>query len=164
MAEPSIHLLDVATGEKVEATKNVLHERINDLEKDLANCERDLRRERRRSKALERDRQRERDAYEQKDLVARLFDFWQVRCDKKRSKLTPERFDALKRALEWGYSPREIALAIAGAAFDPFITVAKNGRLIKHQDLELILRDGKHVEAYANKAPTKSKRAASPKA
>ncbi len=127
--------------------------RIEELEGSLADAERDLRKKRREITALKRDRERERETFEQRDLVVRLFGFWQVRCHKQRSKLTPDRFDALKRALEWGYSAREIAFAIAGAAHDPFVTKDKNGRDVKHQDLELICRDGKHLESFANRAP-----------
>ncbi len=156
MAEPSIHLLDTATGELEPATRNVLHERIHDLEQDLANAERDLRKARRRITALEADKERERQGFEQRQLVLELFEFWQRRCKKPRSKLTSDRFDALRKALEAGYSAKEIAMAIAGAAFDPFVTQAKNGREIKHNDLELICRDGKHIEGFANKAPIKN--------
>ncbi len=127
--------------------------RIEELEGSLADAERDLRKKRREITALKREKERERQTFEQRDLVLRLFGFWQARCGKQRSKLTPDRFDALKHALEWGYSAREIAFAIAGAAHDPFITKDRNGRDVKHQDLALICRDGKHLESFANRAP-----------
>src|SRR4029077_2652568 len=101
---------------------------------------------------------RERDSYEDKQLVVELFEFWQRRTKHLRSKLTADRFDALRGALDAGYTRREIALAIAGAAYDCFETQAKNGRTIRHNDLELVLRDGKHIESFALRAPRKGER------
>ncbi len=153
MAAPALKLVDSATGEVTEGSRGSLMARIEELEGALGDAERDLRRKRKQITLLQRDKERERQTFEQRDLVVRLFEFWQARCHKQRSKLTPDRFDALKRALEWGYSPRQIAFAIAGAAHDPFITKDRSGRDVKHQDLELICRDGKHLESFANRAP-----------
>jgi hypothetical protein len=153
MADPSLTLIDTASGEVVEATRNVLLERIEDLEKDLSNCERDLRRERRRTKALERNRAEERANFEQRQLVTELFEFWQRKTRHARSILTADRFDAIRDALEQGYSARQIAMAFAGIAFDPFCTNSKNGRTERHDDICVALKSGKSLEMYARKAP-----------
>ncbi len=148
--------MDGATGEIVEDRDQRLH----DLEEQLAQAERDLRTKRRQIASLQRDRQRERESYERREIIEKIFGFWQRKTKHPRSKLTPERFDAVRSMLEAGYTARELCLAVAGAAFDPFTKPAKNGRLIAFNDLELICRSGKNVEAYANRAPKGYKRKA----
>jgi hypothetical protein len=157
MAEPSLKLVD-ANGELQDGSDVALMAQVEELEQQLADAERDLRSKRRLITKLQRDKERERLAFDQRQVVFELFEFWQKRCAKKQSKLTADRFDALKHALESGYTPREIAIAIAGAAYDPFVTKAKNGREIKHNDLELICRSGKTLESFANRAPRSVKR------
>lgn len=153
MSAPSLRLIDGATGEMVEGDQNALMARIEDLEKDLENAERDLRSKRALITKLQREKDRERQVYSQRSVVEELFEYWQAKCNRQRSKLTPDRFDAIRNALEWKYTVQQIRLAIDGAAYDPFITRRKNGTECRHNDLELILRDGKHIESNACKAP-----------
>jgi hypothetical protein len=153
VAAPALKLIDGASGEVVAGDDSSLMARIEELERELQDAERDLRAKRRLITKLQKDKERERQNFEQREVVFKLFEFWQQRCQKPRSQCTADRFDALRKALESGYTPRQVALAIAGAAYDPFVTKAKNGREIKHNDLELICRDGKHLESFANKAP-----------
>ena len=157
MAEPSLKLVD-ANGELQDGSDVALMAQVEELEQQLADAERDLRAKRRLITKLQRDKERERLAFDQRQTVIELFEFWQRKCGKAKSKLTPDRFDALRHALEIGYTAREIGIAIAGAAFDPFVTKAKNGREIKHNDLELICRSGKTLESFANRAPRSVKR------
>lgn len=140
-------------GTLVEASEHALTARLIQAEEDLQGAEKALRKERRRSKALETEKQHERERYEQRQLVTELFEFWQRRTKHAKSRLTPDRFDVLRSALDQGYTPREIALAIAGCAFDPFVTQNRNGRSERHDDLTVCLRSGKALEQYARKAP-----------
>jgi hypothetical protein len=152
VAKPALKLIDGASGEVVEGSDSNLYARIEELELDLANAERDLRKARRANKLLKADQQKARDDYPQRELVARLFDFWQVRTGHRKSLLTPDRFDAIKKALDWGYNARQVALAIAGCAAHPYVTKDR----VVHDDLSVILRSGKMLEEYARKAPRKS--------
>ena len=123
------------------------------LHEQLAGAERELRAWRSRWAKLTADRQADRDNYENKDLVRRLFDFWRERTGHERAKLTPDRFDAIRGALELGFSAREVAFAIAGIAFDPYVTTNRNGSIDRHDDLLIALKDAKHVEMYGRKRP-----------
>ena len=144
-------------GEVIETTladvDQVILAQLNMARMDLANAEKELRKARRRIRALEAEREQERLDYPERHEIEEIFAEWQEVCGKHRSKLTADRFDAIRGMVEMGYSRREFTLAIAGAAYDPFTTEARNGRKIVHNDIELICREGKKFEAFANKAP-----------
>jgi hypothetical protein len=150
-AEPALRLIDGR--QVVEGSAAELWAKIEQLGGDLANAERDLRSKRALITKLQRDKQREREECIERELVEEIFAEWQEVCGHARSKLTPERFDAIQARIQDGYERADFAKAIAGGSFDPFITKAKNGRMIRHDDIELICRDGKHFESFANRAP-----------
>ncbi len=84
-----------------------------------------------------------------------LFKFWQQECNHKRSKFSPERFWLVEPFLEdeEHYGFEICQRAIAGAAYDPYITKRKNGTSKFHNDWELIFRNAGKVEDMANRAP-----------
>lgn len=151
MAEAALHLVDVSTGEKQPATTSAYMERIAELESDLSSAERELRKSRRLVKRLQTIQDHERESYPQRELVYRLFEWWKTKSGHKKSMLTPDRFDAIKRALDWGYTPKQIAMAIAGCAAHPY----RSDDGVVHDDLTVALRKGKMLEEYARKCPKK---------
>lgn len=153
MSEPALKLVDTHTGELSSGSDSALMARIEELEHDLANVERELRQRRAQITRLQRDKERERQAFEQRDVVERLFAFWQKRCKHPKSRLTPERFDAARACLEHGYDEEQMRLAILGAAFQPFTKPRKNGTVERFDDLELIFRNGSNLERFACRAP-----------
>lgn len=153
MAEPALRLIDATHGEVLDPANDTTALRIAQLEGDLDNLERDLRKARRRIKTLETDKERDRQLYVLRTTVEAIFTDWRQVCKHPNSKLTSERFDAIQARIEDGYTRDQFTLALAGAAFDPFIVKQKNGRVKRFDDIELICRDGRHFEDFANKAP-----------
>jgi hypothetical protein len=134
--------LDVAgLQHELEQTKAELELLQQDFLKKLAEIRR-----------LKADKERERKSYVWRETVERIFDYWREACRHPNSKLTGDRFDAVRWALDSGYTEAQIMLAIDGAAFDPFVTRQRNGRMKRHDDLAL-LNEGKRIEAWACKAP-----------
>lgn len=89
------------------------------------------------------------------DQALELFEYWQEKCNHKRSKFTPERFWQIEPFLEdeehYGY---EICKrAIAGAAYDPYTKPRKNGSIKRFDDWSLIFRSADKLEDMANKSP-----------
>jgi hypothetical protein len=154
MTPAALRLVNTQTGEIVEDIQldNALR-RVEELEADVANLEKDLRAKRALITRLNRDRERERRAYEDRQVVESIFGEWQRECSHPHSKLTAERFDAIRGMLEKGYKREQFSLAIAGAKFDPFCTKRKNGTVQRHDDIELICREGVKFESFANRAP-----------
>lgn len=156
MARADLKVIDGATGQVQADGEDPLQAVINEQAGQIEDLERDLRSKRMLITKLQRDKERERKAYDRRVEVEAVFDEWARVCVHKRSKLTPDRFDAIRDRLEDGYTPSDFAQAIAGAQFDPFVTQAKNGRAIRHNDIELICRDGKHFESFAVRGPRDS--------
>jgi hypothetical protein len=119
--------------------------------------EQDLRTKRAQIKRLQADADLDRRTCAERPAIDKLFALWQEQCKHPRSKLTAERFDAARVLLQKGYTAEDLTLAIEGAAYDPFTKVRKNGSLEAFNDFELIMRDGTHVERFANRAPMKEK-------
>jgi hypothetical protein len=156
---PVRHLraVDSQTGEIADDVDvQALVYEVEQLKADLENAERDLRAKRALIKKLQTDAEKERQAYAGRETVTRIFDYWSETCRHPNSKLTPDRFDSIRGALERGYTEAQIKRAIDGAAFDPFITRRRNGTEKRHDDIELICRDGKRLEEFACKAPRRS--------
>jgi hypothetical protein len=127
------------------------HARETDVSLELA--ERDLRGKRALIAKLRKDEAAERQSYPQRPMVEDIHAEWARECKHPNSKLTAERFDAVRSMIEAGYTREQFARAIAGAAYDPFSVKRKNGTVKRFDDLELICRDGKHFEDFANRAP-----------
>lgn len=156
---PERHLraVDTATGEvAADVDVQALVYEVEQLRSDLELAEKDLRAKRALIRKLQTDAEKERRSYLARDVVERIFDYWREACRHPNSKLTSDRFDAVRWALDAGYSEEQIRMAVDGAAFDPFITRQRNGRDKRHDDLALICSNGKRVESYACKAPRPS--------
>lgn len=153
-ASPRLRLVDTKTGEvlcedcqrqKEEAARANLH--LDDAEKELRQYRAKVRR-------LENERAKERMLYKRRNEIEAVFDEWKKACNHKRSKLTPDRFDAIQAKLEMDYSTADISYAIAFIAAFPFVVNAERksrGRPTqRYDDIELICRTGKNLERFAN--------------
>lgn len=80
-----------------------------------------------------------------REVVTRLFTFWQVECNHKTAKPTPERMRAIGARLREGYTESEVRKAIEGAAVGAYVS-ADNGN--RYDDLTLICRNGSKLEDF----------------
>jgi uncharacterized phage protein (TIGR02220 family) len=129
-----------------------LRSRVESAERDLDAAEKDLRQKRAQINALKKDRDSERKTYGKREQVMDCFNHWVERTGKTKSKLSADRFDAIKARLNEGYTVEQIKLAIDGAAAYPFVVNAQRsatGTGQKHWDLELVCRGGKRLEDLA---------------
>lgn len=78
--------------------------------------------------------------------VRAVFDFWRTTLNHPASQLTPKRERAVKARLKQGYTPDALRTAILGCRASPFHQGEKDGKVF--DDLELICRDGEHVEQF----------------
>lgn len=132
-------------------------ERIEELERQLLDLERERRGERARMRLLLARIEENRANYPRHEEVQEIFAAWRSWCGHPRARLTNDRFDAIRALLEVTkprpYTREHFALAIAGAAYDPFVTRRKNGTSQRHDDAALIFRDGKTFEGFIKRAP-----------
>lgn len=131
-------------------------EHARERDEQLKLAERDLRGKRSLIAKLRRDEDADRRTYEHRAMVEDVHAEWQRECKHPNSKLTAERFDAVRTLIEKGYEREQFARAIAGAAYDPFTKQRRNGSIQRFDDLELVCRDGKHFEDFANRAPRRA--------
>jgi hypothetical protein len=142
-------------GEIVDASEEVWAQEILRLEDDLAGSEREVRRLRRIVAKQERELLERAEASDLMPQVKLVFDHWRRATGHKNSKLGQKRIDACLARLKEGYSVQQLCLACDGIAFDPEKKRRRNGRWEVYDDLDLALRDEKHLEKYANRSPRK---------
>lgn len=84
-------------------------------------------------------------------MVNEVFGYWLTVMGKnaKTTKKTPERVNKIKGRLKQGYSVEDIKGAIDGCARSPF-HMGENPDGKKYNDIELICRNGKHLEEFVN--------------
>lgn len=85
----------------------------------------------------------------------RLFDFWREECNHPQAKFTPERRAKVRARLREGYTARQIAEGIRGAARAAYVDPETGKR---YDDLELICRNGGKLEDFVGRAglPTRT--------
>lgn len=177
-ARRHLQLVDGDTGEVVESRElAALQAALEKAQADLKNAEKDLRAKRRIITQLQEDKARERLEHPQRDLIRGICKYWHQVCRPEdyegRRRIvsdSPDRFDAVaalvemerivrdegvkgKRRREWVYEREHFAAAINGAAFDPFVTVHKNGKQERHNDLSQICKDVTRFERAIAKCP-----------
>ena len=86
-----------------------------------------------------------------REVVSRIFMYWQTRLDHPTAKLTPERAAKIRARLADGYSEATIQRAIRGCAASPHHT-GTNETQTRYDDLTLILRNGSKLEQFAGMA------------
>jgi hypothetical protein len=85
----------------------------------------------------------------QQTPVEEVFQFWQEQTKHPLAKLTPKRFRKIQARLQDGYSLSDLQTAVRGCATSPFHQGDNDdGRI--YDDIELICRDGEHVEQFIN--------------
>jgi hypothetical protein len=88
--------------------------------------------------------------------VARVFDHWRLAHGHQRARLDPKRKKVIKSALEL-YSADDLCESISGYQHSPH-HMGQNDRGVRYDDIELFLRDAKHIDAglaFARSPPTK---------
>ena len=138
------------------SVENVLR-RVLELEAEVADLERDMRRARARERLLLGQLEEDRQGYDRRGEVESVFDEWRQACGHRNARLTNDRFDAIRRLLEVtkpaAYPREAFTAAIAGAAYDPWTKRRRNGSEQRFDDAALIFRDGKTFESFIKRAP-----------
>lgn len=139
---------DPETGELIEPECPECRKKQDQID----GLERDVRAWRARYAQLRRDKDREARENPLWPKALELFGEWQAVCGHPRSKWDADSFFLVEPFLKkHGYELCQ--RAIAGYAFDPFVTTRKNGSKKRHDDWSLIFGDRKHFEEGCNKAP-----------
>lgn len=121
-------------------------------------------------KALSSSQKREPDATLELELdkpgepppsLAAVFEHWKAKTGYRRAKLTPKRARAVRNRLRDGYSVEELRRAVDGCLVTPH-NAGQNERGERYDDLELICRDGEHVERFMRNAGAPPKARAGP--
>lgn len=122
------------------------------LEDQIAGQERDLRGWRARYADLKRDREAEAEEDPLWPQVVEVFNYWKKTCRHPRSPFTVDRFEmAAPYVKKFG---KEMCMrAVDGIAFDPFVTVRKNGTPRRHDGWHLIFGAAEKFEERCNAAP-----------
>lgn len=91
----------------------------------------------------------ENDAEEEKvvDEVTEVFQYWALLMNHSRAKLDDKRKKMIQKILKVGYTVEDLKAAIQGCAKSPW-HMGQNDRNVVYDDIELILRDAKHVDAF----------------
>jgi hypothetical protein len=87
-------------------------------------------------------------------VVRELFEFWQERCGHPQAKMTSERSAKITARLKEGYTARQIATGIKGAAIGAFVNEAGK----RFDDIELICRNGSKLEDFIERATSNGAR------
>lgn len=80
-------------------------------------------------------------------LTNQLFEFWKTELNHPRAKLDQKRKQKIHARLKDGYSLDDIKTAILGCRASPYHQ-GENDRGALYDDIELICRDGKHVDQF----------------
>jgi hypothetical protein len=82
-----------------------------------------------------------------REAVVDIFDFWKQSSNHPRARMDDKRARYIRRALDWGYEPADLKLAIYGCCTSPWHN-GQNERGGVYTDLTLILRDGDHIDRF----------------
>lgn len=157
--QAALYLVSASTGEIVSREPSLAAAlmEIERLELAIQDIERERRIQRARVAQLTAELEDKRAAYDRRDEVEDIFKEWAIVCGHPNARLTDDRFDAIRALLEVKRPkpyPREaFNVAIAGAAYDPYVSRRKNGSQKRHDDISLVCRDGQHFEDFCKRAP-----------
>lgn len=148
--EPNGHWVNHDTGE-IE----VADPRVKPLQAQIDGAEREIRAWRARYAALAEDKDKKAQNHPLYPRVKEMFKYWRKACRHPRSGFKTAHFEMALPFFEdkKRYGEEMCRRAIAGAAFDPFITQLKNGKQERHDHWELIFKSAKNFERFCNKAP-----------
>lgn len=88
-----------------------------------------------------------RDAPLDRDVVPRIFEFWQEIMKSPNSKLDAKRISLIRKALDLGYTARQLCEAIRGCALSPF-HMGENDRKTKYNGVNLIFRCADNIDKF----------------
>lgn len=163
--EVPLIVVNPQTGERV----GTLAEHKQPVEDALAGAERDLNKWRTLHAKLLRDKEGEARESELWPRALEVFDYWRVECKHPLAEWTYDRFELIRPHLERSNTGKGKAkkltpemvernveickLAVDALAFDPYTTLGKNGRLIRHDGLHLAFADADTLEKRCKLAP-----------
>lgn len=79
--------------------------------------------------------------------VPEIFAYWQKTMASPRSRLDDKRREAIVKALQLGYTPRDLCKAIRGCSLTPH-NMGTNDSSQKYNGIALILRDAEHIDRF----------------
>lgn len=154
-AAPHLHLVNTETGEVHEKCPGC---QVKDDE--IEGLQGTIRSQAAKITALKRDREREAREHQLWPVAVEVVRVWRVMCRHGRASFGAAEFELIRPILQekrYGKDLEERKLmclrAIAGAAFDPFISQRRNGSRKRHDDLDLIFRSRSKFQEFCNKAP-----------
>lgn len=80
-----------------------------------------------------------------------VFQFWQSKSGHPRAQLDAKREKAIKSRLKDGYTVEDLCVAVEGCLKSPYHQ-GQNDSATVYDDIELICRDGKHVDSFIKTA------------
>jgi hypothetical protein len=122
---------------------------------DLENAERRIRKLEREKRSMERDRDAERQADPQRQVILGLIDAWKRHTGHPKANANAgDRFDVVKARLAEGYSPQDVELAIEGIGAFPYVVEGQRmrhgNRGQRHDRLGIACGSGENLERLAN--------------
>lgn len=140
-------VIDTQTGEVIEAQDPM--DEVKALRASLARQEKII-------TALRNDKARERKNYARRATVEEQFEAWQQATGKTRSRLTDDRFDAIRGLLEMKepYTPEQWKLMLTGLEHYPFVVYGTRrthgNEESRKVDIEYVCAKGARFEELAN--------------
>ena len=154
MSARALRALDHDTGELVEASPEALAANLHALRDELHGAERDIKAWRRRCADLERDHEAAAEGDKHWPLAVRLFQHWQTECGHPNSEWKWERFEMVLPFLKGRKYGLEMCLrAIAGARYDPWRKLRRNGTYSRRDGWDAIFGKPGEFEDFCNRAP-----------
>jgi len=144
-AAPHLRLVDTETGEIVEHDDPVAENKA--LRASLTRAENVI-------KGLRASLADQRKTYPKRSLVQDVFEDWQARTGHKRSKLTDDRFDAIKSLVEKDYTFEHFQLVNAALAAFPYERYGRRyetgQKAERKDDIGWVCEKGRRFELLAN--------------
>lgn len=82
------------------------------------------------------------------DHVLEIFEYWKAQLKHPKAKLDDKRKKLINNALKLGYEPHDLMDAIEGCSKSPYHMGCDGRNTTVYDDLELILRDAKHIDQF----------------
>jgi hypothetical protein len=140
---PNLRVVEDPEKVRLKAEIEILEGQVKDLERDIRGKRAAIRR-------LTNEREKERQAYARREEVELWFTVWQVATNHPKSKLSAERFDAIRKAIDLGYELEhwELVCEFAGALpYGPYYKRKATGpENDRRDDPHLLVR---HFEHFA---------------
>jgi len=82
------------------------------------------------------------------DPVIEIFEYWKITLKHPKARLDDKRKKLINNALKLGYEPNDLMDAIEGCSKSPYHMGCDGRNTTLYDDLELILRDAKHIDQF----------------